>query len=850
MPRNGGGYGYAQPVNTYSGLPVEEVKALNQAQSEQYNTNRAAKDALDVLYNNLDIEDRNYEIKRKAIDGVKTKFKDLVSQGNYQDAKYVISDAVKAFQTDNELQGALKSRQKEKAYYEDLRNRLESGTQSTTSTESTGKDKLNKETTKRSGGINRDIYQYAIAKSKEKNKGQIKYNPETGLTEGGFEGVNVVDDKSGDIYDELYKRTQDWKAETIEANGTTYKMDPTKPRGYLNVQTGETVDRDEVQKALVTELSNRGDWKDFLSQEREIDRYKKFGSSQVTSDAFNQLGMTEDSLKNHLLGIDDKKLEQLSKSKSAEDKKEWLRIEEEKALMDLNNVDQNQLTSLYDSIQRKQQLHRYTSSAADKAGYTKYKDEFLKDEAYLMALDFGYKKKLKELEHKMDTPMYPASNYSIAKTLDANSFAKVSADHESTLKQIKDIETKYGPNVNNIPPDVRHKYNDLKADLKIYEQNAARVYDDIDKKGGNVYEKVKEKIFNPSSGDYAATMDFLLNTPGLANLPAVQALVNAEHKHVERMSSGSPVFSGLGASREHAYRMASNLQKIMDDIKIAKYDKDPRILNAIENYTHKVGISNDQNSSVKDIIEKTKAKYFENNEANLYQINTKVLADDDDNPKSPVHVLTSKYADLAKSGSDFKTVEDKSIPELIEEYNSKIKEKDKKIELKDVKVNITTQPVLGKYAINVTLPNGKSELLYPNDQEDYKRNLYMLSNYLTNSGNPEAVIQGQDIASHINFGDLRNELSNLASKEKGGVIPIDLPIDFNTGKVNTLNGRNQKFTLVVVDKNSDGTPIYSLADRNGNTQIGDVAFGQMNINNKFANISKLINALQTINVAK
>lgn len=838
---------YAKPLNTYSGLPVEEAKALNESQSKDYNTNRAAKDALDVLYNNLDVEDRNYDIKKKAIEGAKTKFQDLVAKGDYQNAKYAITDAVKSFQTDAELQASLKSRQKEQAYYNDLKNRLEAGTQSQTSTEQAGNTKTaNKEVTKRSGGINKDIYAYAMEKTKAQNQGQIKYNPETGTTEGGFQGHNVVDDKSGDIYDEMYARTKDWKADSIDANGNTYTMSKTNPRGYLNVQTGKEVTKDEIQKELIKELSNRGDYKDFLAQERDIQRHKQIPNGDITPESFANLGYNEDKLKNTLLGIDDNHLKTLAKSKSVDDKKELARLQGEKSALDLHSFDKEKLTNLYDNVQKNHQLLNYTSAAAEKEAHTDIKNEFLKDEPYLMALDFGYKKKLKELENKMDVPMYPSSNYSIAKTLDKGALDKLSLNHEATQKGVNDIESQYGTNVNNMPADVKNKYSDLKADLKIFDNNTTKIYDDIDKKGGNIYGKVKETIF---SGESPTDLRDFLNSTKIAN-PLSDKL-----NRLYAAWQANPTRPGFKGEQVHVSFNDIVKENLNDTDRaemkgMSKGFETPNGQKLIEDYTHQVGINSNAGGLVKEVVEKSKNKYFENNEENLYQINTKVLADDK-NPKSPVHQLTNKYSDLAKSGTDFKSSDDKSIPQLVNEYNLAQGKNGKHITMDNVKVNLTTQPILGKFALNVTMPDGKTDLLYPADQEDYRRNMYMLGDYLTNTGdNKEANIQGQDIKSHINFGDLRNELSAISSKKIGGVIPIDLPIAYEKGKpyLSSNKGRNEKFTLKVLSKNSDGTSIFGFADKDGDTRNFDLALGAEN--NKFANISVAINALQSLNTDK
>ena len=106
---------YATPKHLYAGAPVEEIKALNAQKSKDYTETRGTKDALDVAIGNLDVRDVDYPSKKKYLDDLKGRLQDTVDKGDWQNAKYQITDEVKKFSTDGVLKEAQKAKQAQSA---------------------------------------------------------------------------------------------------------------------------------------------------------------------------------------------------------------------------------------------------------------------------------------------------------------------------------------------------------------------------------------------------------------------------------------------------------------------------------------------------------------------------------------------------------------------------------------------------------------------------------------------------------------------------------------------------------------------------------------------------------------
>lgn len=379
---------YARSDNYYTGLPVDEIKSLNSEASQQYQNTRNAKDALDVMYNSLDLRDVDAPIKKKAIDDARSRLSQVVSDGNYQDAGYVVSQAVKDFKTNNELRDALKSRQKEVEYHTDLKKKLDEGK------------------------ITPDAYKYGVSISKINNSNPLQYNPDTFTSDNIFSGHNVLDDKSKEIYDTTYKRIADWKASStpMTIDGRTFKLDKVKGIAY-DMQTGEEVKESEVFDALKKEVEKS--YAPNLQQERDIENFKKFYDSntgKLNSPERSDIPLVDEDIKTMLSGISDKGLASL-KSK-AELGEKGAKLAYESALKQRDSINLNDpkiIQQAYLQFQKKNQIDNYVYPATAKAGYLKLNHTLFDDEAAKLALQHQYKKSEIEYEKTFTAPL-PTSN--------------------------------------------------------------------------------------------------------------------------------------------------------------------------------------------------------------------------------------------------------------------------------------------------------------------------------------------------------------------------------------------------------------------------------------------------------
>lgn len=387
MPRLLNPLDYSAPENVYAGAPIDEVKALNKSLSEQYTSNRLRKDQLDILAANLDVRDVDYQAKKQYLDGLKSRFQDLVDRGDYENAKYIVGEEAKKFDTDPVLKGIVQSRQKELAYKSDLDKRLAEG-------------KVDKYT-----------YNYGLIKSKLANKDALTYNPETGTYENMYSGFNVLDDASKEIYENFDKRIQNWKEGSIlDVDGHKF----TKVKGLGGVEKvymdGVEVKHDEVYNALRRELEGTPQYMAFLQQQRDIDNFNKFADAE---------GNLRDVNRDDLKFLQDSEIRSLLTGGITEDmilkaEKEAKTLDQQAAVEDAKNRfyginldDPETIKKAYDSYQYKSQIDKYVAPASDKASYEKWDSKLFQDNAALENIKASHSKALKKYEYDLQNMQMP-----------------------------------------------------------------------------------------------------------------------------------------------------------------------------------------------------------------------------------------------------------------------------------------------------------------------------------------------------------------------------------------------------------------------------------------------------------
>lgn len=382
---------YARPSNVYQGSPLNEVKALNEQASKDYNLARSAKDELDMLYSNLDVEDRNVGIKKQAIEGLRNRFKNLVANGNYQDAKYEVAQAQKDFMTDKQLQDALASKQAKNAYHAQLQDRLKKGMAG------------------EKGGITERQYNYAVQQSELNNKKPLVYNPEKLKSENMFQGINLSDDLSQEISDQTFKRIEDWKANgTTDINGRTYTIQ--NIGGVQKVMLdGKEVPYSEVANALKQDILNNEAYKSYINEDKEINKFNRTFDGRTGErrniDRNDLDFLTDAELKQMYLGASEQDIEKLKKSKDLKDKATLNELKTLEKGFDLNNPDI--VNRLYDEYYVKDKLNKFVYPAAEKASFQDYNQKIFTDEAALLGLKHKYDKDLEKFKKKLNDESQP-----------------------------------------------------------------------------------------------------------------------------------------------------------------------------------------------------------------------------------------------------------------------------------------------------------------------------------------------------------------------------------------------------------------------------------------------------------
>lgn len=826
MPPIFGDLEYGRPENTYAGIPINEIKALNESQSIMYDKVRQSKDTLDVLYNNLDVEDRNFSIKKRAIDGLKNQFESLVMDGDYQNATNTVAQAVKGFQMDNELQGALLSRQKQLQYNKDLRDRLASG------------------------NINNNIYRYALERSNSTNDKQITYNPDTGQYENIYSGYNVTDDKSKEIYDNMYKRIENWKEGSIlDANGNQYRKSAGSPTGYFNVTTGKEVTYNEVQNSLRKELEGSGQYRDFLKQEQEIDLYNRLktptGFRTLNHDDLTELGYTDDSIKTTLSGISQEQLDALSKSKKPSDIKKYKEYKNLRDSVDTSNLSQDQVDSLYTRGYRSKQIDKYVSPAAEKASFRLYDNEYLADNFGLENLKFQHdlaKASLEESDgvYAPPTNLSATENYTYKMYQDSQkklSDVTISLNsNKLKLEQVKSGKLKLPPEqVTQLERDIKQQEMEKGILQEGSLQFKQKIRDTVDPK--EYTDQALTDIFPPIASGTANprnTQNQIAFLESIMNLPYNQSTVKAKviaQQGLDNIKKGE-----IPLSQDQRTELNNQLHQVPESKQLLTQKADSMIDDVA--YT-----------DFNIFMNSAEESYFEN-QANT-SVSTNIIANDSTNEKGDNLTLsqqqTNYWQDLVRSGSGFSTF---AGDDLVKIQGGSTSSGDKPLynaigkqintpalgDLTKASVRMTTKAIDGKFYLQVALTDKTGHQLYekdnngalvpayklvaPNDQEQYKSSLRNVGNEWITSSDVETQKKGYELLGQVNFAE---QLATIHPEYLQNSVPITIysnkspnGIVAKAAKVNDIPDPNRpgQFISVFTLQNPDGTPFFQDASGN------------------------------------
>lgn len=432
---------YNNPASMYAGAPVDEVKALNADASQQYNQGKSDYNALQLMADTMPVEERNIGKKKQYIEALHNRLKSIVKGGNYEDASNIVAKEVNDFKRNQELQDILKSKQMRDNYLQDQRKRLDEGK------------------------INRSEFEYAMDKTKANNQEPTKYNPDTMTSDNMFNGHNLVDNKSKEIYDTTYKRITDWKESgtPMTVNGKLVTYDKVKGFTY-DAETGKRVDENEVYSALKKEVE--GTYGDFLKQERDVQNHKRFYNRETGQ--YNQLSrqdvpLVDEDIKTLLSGHSEKTLESLKKKADKGEVGAKLAYNEAlKQYQDVNPNNPEHIAHAYDAYQRKAQLDSYVSPAASKASYFAIDHHLFEDKEAEMALQHKYK--MAEINYEKSYTKALPSNYS--------QVSKVTPqDYQDNVDQDKNMKMELAKAAQKLAESSKPGVPD------VYKQNAKRDFD-------------------------------------------------------------------------------------------------------------------------------------------------------------------------------------------------------------------------------------------------------------------------------------------------------------------------------------------------------------------------------------
>lgn len=491
-----GNLDYANPANFYTGLPVEEIKALNADASQQYNQNKDDLNSLDLFANNMQVETRNASKKKEYLQGLNDRLQKLAKSGNYQDAQYAVSKEVNDFKKNQELQDIIKSKHSETDYYSKLKNKLDKGE------------------------ITPDAYKYGIYKTKLDNKNPTTYNPDTYSSEGMFQGHNVLDDKSKEIYDDTYKRISDWKESStpLQVNGKLFKYDKVKGITYDFV-TGKEVKESEVFDALKKEVEHT--YAPHLQQERNIENFKKFynpTTGDLDNPTRNDIPYSDSNLKSLVTGLSETNLKSLEskatrKGASVADKLAYSHAKESYDNVNVN--DPNTIAQAYDKFQRDRQITNYVHPAASKAGYLLLDHKLDVNRAEEMALEHKYK--MAEKEYKDGSVSAFPSNYSPTQQYTVQ-------DYEKSVDDSKNIGNQISEKAQELDALKKDPINN-----KVYIQNAEKQLQDLQYKNSIAKYSQFEFVKKLSDKDPSLTKEYLVNN--------IKDIVNEVKNHPNKYSS-------------------------------------------------------------------------------------------------------------------------------------------------------------------------------------------------------------------------------------------------------------------------------------------------------------------------
>ena len=783
---------YATPKHLYVGAPVEEIKAFNAQKSKDYTEARGTKDALDIALNNLDVRDIDYNTKKNYLQGLKSRLQETVDNGDWQNAKYAVTDEVKKFQTDVLLNAAQRERAKELSFNKNLKDRVDKG----------------------------DLSQKHANWSKANTQNTaVKLNPD-GTVGGGFNGYGVLDDKkiTKEIYDQADKRIKDWKEnKVLKAGGKEYMRAGNGQ--YFVKGSNEYVDPSEVRNALVNEIKNS--YGDFLQQEKAVDNFNLKGGQNRNielSDFQRGLGLNSTNDILQAKGLSDFDIKQMQNSNNPKIKQQAEIAKNERRALEAKLSTPEGRDEVYNDLYDRNQMNKYVQGATNKASYDKEDADWMLDHFALENLKHKHEKALKEIEQQA-----PPSNIHALEQYTLKDNEGFNSSLNDYNKQISDIKAKLQTNLPTIEKNaLLNQLSDVQNKASMAYNVKSQAIKNLGETSPELVEKyitfglmtndgnkglIDEVLNNPAKytsqlGGYVRQLknkiDFnMKNSKGVnANFSDLNPVTNAEIKTlkilIDKQKDKDFLYKAIVSS-------ASNLKDDSYGIKVL----------GSSNYKLADNVKN-------DLLE-AENKALEKNNVNLayttktYGV-TKELKEESD-------ALTNLFRNQETTATRNNLNWDKFIQdqELVDEKGNPIKG----VENKDIEVFPEINWDKGEKTVRINVLNAYTQgdkgqknhaswSFTPGDEEGVATTLREMGHKLIKSDKPDAKNAGREMLAFDMYG---KPLKYFNPKVMGEKAYTDIPTA--DGHVATIMAKKSKsgntFEVYKVMKDKDGKPIEATA---------------------------------------
>ena len=338
---------YANNIQTYYGLPLNEIENVSKTMYDKYETNLNDKSKLDIYLNSINVLPQDEQYKNQQKDLINNTFNDIYGNDNWENASYLIQKMTNKLASDNGLNKAKQNYEIFNEFKKAQIARYEKG-------------EITKEAAYKE--INDAYNNY---EGVQFDKGLQDY---TG-------NINTIAPPNYiNINKELKEYFKDWESSEVLGlvtgkNGEKIINFEKVPGGYYINGKTELITDNEVQSAMKDYFLNQPNMKESFNYYTDLEG--RNGNNATIND-----------LKN--LNLTDEELGKAGINKT------------------LSELSQDEINNLYDNVFKQNKLNSILSTAAAPISFTKYDYELHEDKPYLKQLDFNYDMMKKRQDYTYD----------------------------------------------------------------------------------------------------------------------------------------------------------------------------------------------------------------------------------------------------------------------------------------------------------------------------------------------------------------------------------------------------------------------------------------------------------------